>query len=60
MAEVANLKLDFNLLGPEPGVVPDLGLYWFDVLWDGEVLTSMPLRLKRAEPTASPALPKAP
>jgi hypothetical protein len=28
------------------------GLYWFDVLWDGELLTSIPLRLKREEPTS--------
>ena len=24
----------------------EYGLYWFDVLWEGEVLTSIPLRLK--------------
>lgn len=56
----ANLKIDFHLVGREPSAPPDLGLYWFDVLWGEEVLTSIPFRLKRAEPTAAPASPSKP
>ena len=42
------------LAGGEQGVqlvmqfhlpVPEFGLYWFDVLWNGDVLTSFPLKL---------------
>jgi hypothetical protein len=40
-----NAKLDF-LLG-----VKNFGLCWFDVLFDGELLTRMPLRLRRIEAT---------
>lgn len=29
--------------------VKNFGTYWFDVLWNGEVLTRMPLRLQQAE-----------
>ena len=38
-----NLNFKFGLPnnGPE-------GQYWFDVLWSGEILTSIPLMLKRA------------
>lgn len=43
----ANLKMDFRL--PQP---PQLGLYWFDVLWADDILTSIPFRLKLAEPKA--------
>jgi hypothetical protein len=35
-----NLQLGFALDSPQ------LGLYWFDVLWSDEVLTRVPLRLK--------------
>jgi hypothetical protein len=31
----------------------DLGLYWFDVLWAGETLTSIPLKLKLKEDDAT-------
>ena len=52
----ANLKIDFVLTNPTPG------LYWFDVLWDDEILTRIPLRLKEttaSEPTAETAEPSA-
>jgi hypothetical protein len=52
----ANLKIDFILFSPE------VGLYWFDVLWAEEVLTRIPLRLRSAtasEPTAEAAAPSA-
>lgn len=35
----ANLILDFTL------GLSELGLFWIDVLWDNELLTSMPFRL---------------
>jgi len=54
----ANLKIDFNLV--LKGEASDFGLYWFDVLWGEEVLTSIPLKLIRAEPTAAPASPSKP
>jgi hypothetical protein len=54
----ANLKVDFNL--GLKGETADFGLYWFDVLWGGEVLTSIPLKLIRAEPTVAPAAPSKP
>jgi hypothetical protein len=38
-----NVKLDF-LLG-----VKNFGLMWFDVTWNGEVLTRIPLMLKQME-----------
>lgn len=41
----ANLRINFAL------VAPKMGLYWFDVLWGDEVLTSIPFRLKYAEPS---------
>lgn len=50
----ANLKITFALQNPK------LGLYWFDVLWDDDVLTRIPFRLKAAlttESTASEAAP---
>lgn len=36
----ANLVVNTKL------VTEDLGLYWFDVRWNGDVLTSIPLRLQ--------------
>lgn len=44
----ANLRMKFMLNKPE------IGLYWFDVLWSDEPLTSIPFRLQRAEPTKLP------
>jgi hypothetical protein len=38
-----NVKLNFGL------GVKNFGLVWFDVTWNGEVLTRIPLRLKQAE-----------
>lgn len=55
----ANLKIDFILAGKE-GAPPEFGLYWFDVLWGEELLTSIPFRLMRAEPTAAAVAPKVP
>jgi hypothetical protein len=40
----AALALNFDML------VTDYGLYWFDVYWNGEQLSSIPLKLKRGEP----------
>jgi hypothetical protein len=57
--EGANLKIDFILTGND-GAPPELGLYWFDVLWGEEVLSSIPFKLMRAEPTAAPVSPNAP
>ena len=51
-----NLTVDFTLAG-EPGAMPEMGLYWFDVLWGTDVLTSIPVRLKLAEPTAAATSP---
>ena len=43
-----NLQISFEIPKPE------IGLYWFDVVWeDGEVLTRIPLRVK-LKTTASP------
>jgi len=45
---------DFDLLGESHGqtvifrigmAVNEMGLFWFDVVWNNEVLTSVPLRL---------------
>jgi hypothetical protein len=47
----ANLKIDFILLSPMNG------LYWFDVLWREEVLTSIPFRIKYSEPTGDSDAP---
>lgn len=47
----ANLRIDFAL------VTPKIGLYWFDVLWGDDVLTSIPFRLKYAEPSVETAEP---
>ena len=55
----ANVKLDFILAGKD-GAPPDLGLYWFDVLWGEELLTSIPFKLMRAAPTAAAAVPNVP
>ena len=41
----AHLVLNFNLTKPK------MGLYWFDVVWGEDNLTSIPFRLKQAEPT---------
>jgi hypothetical protein len=45
----ANIKVVFALMPPK------MGLYWLDVLWIDEVLTSIPFRfrLKASEPTES-------
>jgi len=56
----ANLRIDFNLAGKEPGALPALGLYWFDVLWGDEVLTSVPLRLSPATPKTLQESPNKP
>ena len=40
-----------------PATAP-AGLYWFDVIWEGETLTSIPLRLVR-EPKAQETAPGA-
>ncbi len=48
-----NALLKFGL----PYNAPE-GRYWFDVLWSGEVLTRIPLRLKRAEPEVEAASAK--
>ncbi len=50
----ANLKIMFALQKPK------LGLYWFDVLWDGEVLTRIPFRLTSASTTEPTELEGAP
>jgi hypothetical protein len=55
----ANVTINFTLVG-EPGAAHEAGLYWFDVLWEGEVLTSIPLRLKLEAPTAAPDSPHKP
>ncbi len=34
-----------------------VGVYWFDVLWNGEVLSRIPLTLKRAEDPTSAVSP---
>jgi hypothetical protein len=48
----ANLKFEFGLQPPQ------VGLYWFDVLWDEDVLTRVPFRLKSTgEPSAQLAAP---
>jgi hypothetical protein len=52
----ANLKIDFLLANPE------LGLYWFDVLWGDEILTRIPLRFRAttaSEPSAEAVAPSA-
>ena|SRR5437870_9230342 len=54
-----NLKLEFGLAG-EPGKLPETGLYWFDVTWNGKDLTSIPLKLKQADATSAPAVPSKP
>jgi hypothetical protein len=35
-----------------------VGRYWFDVLWDDDVLTRIPFRLKRADAPVEEAAPK--
>lgn len=42
-----NLQIGFALQ------VEDFGVYWFDVLWAGEVLTRIPLRVKLKTSEAS-------
>ena len=39
-----HLKIDFVVQEPK------LGLYWWDVLWEDELLTRIPFRLKLKEP----------
>lgn len=34
--------------------VREYGLYWFDVLWEGEMLTRIPFKLVLAAPSAEP------
>jgi len=46
-----NIKLDFAL------GVKNFGLCWFDVLFDGELVTRMPLRLRRDQETEQPSGP---
>ncbi len=50
-----NVEIQFTLVGPAAGKPPEFGLYWFDVLWGNDVLTSIPLRLRRLEPGAQGA-----
>jgi hypothetical protein len=52
----ANVKIEFVLAGKD-GAPPELGLYWFDVLWGDEVLTSIPFKLTRAESMPAKAAP---
>jgi hypothetical protein len=40
--EAAQIKARFVMAGDNPS-----GLYWIDVVWDGEALTSIPIRLLR-------------
>jgi hypothetical protein len=47
----ANLVLNFGIGRPE------YGLYWFDVIWQNEALTSIPLRFVRPESSAQAAAP---
>lgn len=49
-----NVKFQFGL----PHNAPE-GPYWFDVLWNGDVLTSIPLTLKREVAQVEEGLPKA-
>jgi len=47
-----NVKLNF-LLG-----VKNFGLIWFDVTWNGEILTRIPLRLQQGETQEQTTVPK--
>jgi len=47
----ANLRIKFVI--PDPA----MGLYWFDVLWEDEVLTSIPFKLVLRESTPDVDLP---
>ncbi len=47
----ANLQIAFAIANPK------LGLYWFDVLWGDDVLTSIPFRLRQTESIADVAEP---
>lgn len=42
-----NISVEYTIAAPE------FDLYWFDVLWDGEVLTSIPLLIKPSERATS-------
>ncbi|MGE0273781.1 MAG: DNA methyltransferase [Vicinamibacterales bacterium] len=46
----ANLRIQMPL------GVKNFGLVWFDVLWDGELLTRIPLKLQRGEPPSVEAV----
>jgi hypothetical protein len=55
-----NLTVSFGIAG-KAGAPPELGLYWIDLLWRNEVLTSIPLRLTRAPqpmPTSREPVPR--
>ena len=41
----ANIRINVVIANPE------YGLHWFDVLWSGEILTRIPLDLKKAKPS---------
>jgi hypothetical protein len=47
-------KSGFHVINPQQGV------YWFDVLWNGEFLTSIPLEVTLAEAPIAPAMPTPP
>lgn len=42
------LKIEFHILSPQAGG------YWFDVFWDDEVITSVPINVKLAQYGAIP------
>ncbi len=44
----ASLVINFDMQ------VVDFGLFWFDVYWNGEQLSSIPIKLKQGEPVAEP------
>lgn len=48
----ATLRIDFVL------PVKEFGLYWFDVMWEGEVLTSIPLKLVEGQKPETEAVEK--
>ena len=48
----STLKIEFIL------PVKEFGLYWFDVMWEGEALTSLPLKLVAGQQPGTEALEK--
>lgn len=48
-----------NIRGPVPVPVGEEGLFWYEVLVDGEPLTRMPLRVVHSRPTAESPPPPA-